>query len=184
MSIFELLLTACALAADAFAVAMTNGLCVKHKRLRATVMGAVIFGLFQGLMPTIGYGLGMNFARYIERYDHWVALILLGFIGLNMICGAGKGDGVADIQVLTFGAVLVQGFATSVDALAVGVSFAALDVNIVYAAAFICAVTALIAFGGFVIGHKFSGRLGSKAQIVGGVALIMIGFKIFAQHVF
>ena len=137
MSIFELFLTACGLSMDAFAVSVTNGLCVRKGRVRGALMCSIIFGLFQGIMPAIGYALGMNFAEYIERFDHWIALILLGFIGLNMICGSGE-DEIQTGGKLTFGAVLVQGFATSVDALAVGISFAALGVGIVRSAAFIC----------------------------------------------
>lgn len=128
MSIFELFLTACGLSMDAFAVSVTNGLCVRKGRVRGALMCGIIFGLFQGIMPAIGYALGMNFAEYIERFDHWIALILLGFIGLNMIYGSGV-DEILTGGRLTFGAVLVQGFATSVDALAVGISFAALGVG-------------------------------------------------------
>ena len=170
MSIFELFLTACGLSMDAFAVSVTNGLCVRKGRVRGALMCGIIFGLFQGIMPAIGYALGMNFAEYIERFDHWIALILLGFIGLNMICGSGDD------------AVLVQGFATSVDALAVGISFAALGVGIVRSAVFICVVTATLSFCGFMLGNKFSGKLKSKARIVGGVILICIGLKIFAEQ--
>lgn len=124
---------------------------------------------------------GQNFAEYIERFDHWIALILLGFIGLNMICGSGD-DEIQTGGRLTFGAVLVQGFATSVDALAVGISFAALGVGIVMSAAFICVVTAALSFCGFMLGNKFSGKLKSKARIAGGVILICIGLKIFAEQ--
>lgn len=136
---------------------------------------------FQGIMPAIGYALGMNFAEYIERFDHWIALILLGFIGLNMICGSGE-DEIQTGGRLTFGEVLVQGVATSVDALAVGISFAALGVDIVRSAAFICVVTAALSFCGFMLGNKFSGKLKSKARIVGGVILMCIGLKIFAEQ--
>ena len=108
MSIFELFLTACGLSMDAFAVSVTNGLCVRKGRVRGALMCGIIFGLFQGIMPAIGYALGMNFAEYIERFDHWIALILLGFIGLNMICGSGD-DEIQTGGRLTFGAVLVQG---------------------------------------------------------------------------
>ena len=174
MSIFELFLTACGLSMDAFAVSVTNGLCVRKGRVRGALMCGIIFGLFQGIMPAIGYALGMNFAEYIERFDHWIALILLGFIGLNMICGSGD-DEIQTGGRLTFGAVLVQGFATSVDALAVGISFAALGVGIVRSAVF-------ISFCGIMLGNKFSGKLKSKARIVGGVILICIGLKIFAEQ--
>ena len=175
MSIFELFLTACGLSMDAFAVSVTNGLCVRKGRVRGALMCGIIFGLFQGIMPAIGYALGMNFAEY------WIALILLGFIGLNMICGSGD-DEIQTGGRLTFGAVLVQGFATSVDALAVGISFAALGVGIVRSAAFICVVTAALSFCGVMLGNKFSGKLKSKARIVGGVILICIGLKIFAEQ--
>ena len=181
MSIFELFLTACGLSMDAFAVSVTNGLCVRKGRVRGALMCGIIFGLFQGIMPAIGYALGMNFAEYIERFDHWIALILLGFIGLNMICGSGD-DEIQTGGRLTFGSVLVQGFATSIDALAVGISFAALGVGIVRSAAFICVVTAALSFCGFMLGNKFSEKLKSKARIVGGVILLCIGLKIFAEQ--
>ena len=98
MSIFELFLTACGLSMDAFAVSVTNGLCVRKGRVMGALMCGIIFGLFQGIMPAIGYALGMNFAEYIERFDHWIALILLGFIGLNMICGSGE-DEIQTVQI-------------------------------------------------------------------------------------
>ncbi len=133
-------------------------------------------------MPTIGYRLGINFSDLIERADHWIALLLLSFIGINMVCGSFSEDRKETAAQLTFFGIFVQGIATSVDALAVGVGFAALNVNIVRAAGFICIVTAVLSFVGFVLGRKFSSRLKSKAQLLGGVVLIVIGFKIFAEH--
>ena len=182
MSIFELFLTALSLSMDAFAVSVSNGLCVKAGRIKTAFLCAVIFGGFQGIMPTIGYGLGINFSDLIERADHWIALLLLSFIGINMICGSFSEDNNETAAQLTFFGIIVQGFATSVDALAVGVSFAALSVNILRAAGFICIVTAILSFIGFVLGRKFSKKLKNKAQLFGGAVLIMIGFKIFAEH--
>lgn len=182
MSILELFLTALSLSMDAFAVSVSNGLCVKAGRIKTALLCAAVFGGFQGIMPAAGYRLGISFCDLIERADHWIALLLLSFIGINMICGSFSEDKKEAAAQLTFFGIIVQGFATSVDALAVGVSFAALSVNIVRAAGFICIVTAMLSFIGFVVGRKFSAKLKNKAQLSGGVVLIMIGFKIFAEH--
>lgn len=186
MGYIELFLVAVGLSADAFAVSVTNGMCKKNIRLGWTFIIAITFGLFQGVMPTIGYALGSTFTKFISQYDHIIALILLGFIGGKMLIDAIKGDDEkgCDIARLTFGALLVQGVATSIDALAVGVSFAAMSVNIISAAAFICSVTFVLSFLAVLIGKKFGDLLNNKAGIFGGLILIGIGVKIFIQHTF
>lgn len=158
----------------------------EKKRMAAAAACGVCFGLFQGIMPTIGFALGKTFTRYITSIDHYIALILLSFIGGKMLIDCFKKDNQEyETQFsLTSGLLLVQGVATSIDALAVGVSFAALSVNIVSAAAFICGVTFVFSFAGVFIGKKFGTVLNSKAQIFGGLILIGIGVKIFIEHMF
>lgn len=186
MGIAELILIGIGLSMDAFAVSVTNGLCCKEIRAGKTVMTGLCFGGFQGLMPLIGYFLGRGFAKYITSLDHIIALILLGFIGGQMIIESFKKDEDEKNEVrLTPKMLLMQGVATSIDALAVGVSFAALpDVNIAFAASAICCITFVFSVVGVGIGKKFGTVLNSKAQLVGGLILVGIGVKIFVEHTF
>lgn len=186
MRLTELLLLAIGLSMDAFAVSVTNGLCVKKIGWKVALACGVCFGLYQGVMPTLGFALGKTFEVFIKSVDHYIALILLGFIGGKMLIDGirNKEDEVENTTSLTFGLLMVQGVATSIDALAVGVSFAALSVNIVSAAAFICCVTFIFSFVGVFIGKKFGTMLNNKAEILGGIILIGIGVKIFIEHMF
>ena len=182
MGYIELLLIAVGLSADAFAVSVTNGMCMKNIKLGWTFLIALTFGLFQGAMPVIGYALGNNFTEYITKYDHYIALVLLGCIGGKMVLDVIRGKDQHDsckIAKLTFGILMVQGVATSIDALAVGVSFAAMSVSIVSAAAFICGVTFILSLIAVWVGKKFGDLLNNKAEIIGGLILILIGLKIF-----
>lgn len=152
MGLSELFFIALGLSADAFAVAVTNGLCSeKNSRLRIALLSGAVFGLFQGIMPTLGFALGNNFTSYITSYDHIIALVLLSFIGGRMVISAitekNPSPQITPSQ-LSFKALLVQGFATSIDALAVGVGFSAMQINIVFSALFIASVTFFIALGG------------------------------------
>lgn len=186
MELAELLLLAIGLSMDAFAVSVTNGLCNKKANWKGAVACGLCFGIYQGLMPTIGFALGKTFESLITSIDHYIALILLGFIGGKMLIDGIKNDEEeADNTInLTFSLLMVQGVATSIDALAVGVSFAALSVNIVSAALFICCTTFVFGFVGFFIGKRFGTILNNKAQILGGIILIAIGVKIFVEHMF
>lgn len=188
MGIIELLLIAIGLSMDAFAVSVTNGLCYKNVRFKWTLGMGLCFGLFQGAMPSIGYFLGSTFAGYISRFDHYIALILLGFIGGKMLADGikSRNESVEKSDLgMSLGLLLVQGVATSIDALAVGVSFAMLpDVNIVIAAGFIAMITFILSIAAVFIGKKFGNLLNNKAQIVGGLILIAIGLKIFIEHTF
>lgn len=188
MGIIELLLIAIGLSMDAFAVSVTNGLCYKNVKLKWTLGMGLCFGLFQGAMPTIGYFLGSTFAGFISRFDHYIALILLGFIGGKMLADGikSRNESVEKTDLgMSLGLLLVQGVATSIDALAVGVSFAMLpDVNIVMAAGFIAMITFILSIAAVFIGKKFGNLLNNKAQIVGGLILIGIGLKIFIEHTF
>lgn len=186
MGLIELILIGVGLSMDAFAVSVTNGLCCKNINIRGTIATGVCFGVFQGLMPMIGYFLGVGFSKYITAFDHIIALILLGFIGGQMIWEAvKKDDGDNKENILTAKMLLMQGIATSIDALAVGVSFAALkDVNIIFAAVSICCITCAFSIVGVKIGKKSGDFLNSKAQFVGGIILVGIGVKIFIEHAF
>ena len=186
MSIIELILIGIGLSMDAFAVSVKNGLCCKNIKAGKTIMTGVCFGGFQGLMPLIGYFLGRGFAKYITAFDHIIALILLGFIGGQMIWESFKKDEEKnESSILTGKMLFMQGIATSIDALAVGVSFAALEnVNIAFAATAICSITFMFSIVGVLIGKKFGNILNNKAQLVGGLILVGIGVKIFVEHTF
>lgn len=188
MGILELFLIALGLSMDAFAVAVTNGMCAKNVKLAWTFGIAITFGLFQGAMPAIGYFLGMTFTDYVTKFDHVIALVLLAFIGGKMLFDAikNKDDDACNAQgaKVTFGSVMVQGIATSIDALAIGVSFSAMKVNIITSAGFIAVVTFVCSFIGVFIGKKFGSILNKKAEIIGGAILIIIGLKIFIEHTF
>lgn len=188
MSIIELFLIALGLSMDAFAVAVTNGMCIKRLRRREAFLIAAAFGVFQGLMPTIGYALGFAFTEYIKSVDHYIALVLLGIIGGKMLYeGITSHDSEKNCRIepkLTLAVLLMQAVATSIDALAVGVSFAAMEVNIVTAALFIACITGICSFVGVYIGKRFGNIINNKAEILGGVVLILIGLKIFIEHMF
>ena len=186
MTLFELILIGIGLSMDAFAVAVTNGLCCKSIKLPGALANGVCFGLFQGMMPLIGFLLGVGFAKYIRAVDHYIALVLLCFIGGQMILEAFKNSEEEQSgNTLTLKMLLVQGVATSIDALAVGVSFAALsDVNVPFACSAICFITFLFGTGGVFIGKKFGTMLNNKAQLVGGLILVGIGVKIFIEHMY
>lgn len=193
MGIVELLLIAVGLSMDAFAVSIGNGLSMKKSDLKAAVAIAFSFGLFQALMPTAGYFLGSAFEEVIREFDHYIALIFLGFIGGKMIF-----DGIKELRQrkkgeskeekefkLSFAALMIQAVATSIDALIVGVSFAALpDVNIWAAVSLIGVTTFVISLLGVFFGKKFGQLLGSKAEVFGGLILVGIGIKVFVEHMF
>ena len=189
MGIGELLLLALGVSMDAFAVSICKGLCMKKATLKASCTCGIWFGGFQALMPLIGYLLGSLFAEAIHAVDHWVAFGLLALIGFNMLKEAfGKDeeveacavDGEVDLSVKT---MFVMAVATSIDALAVGVSLAmAGNVNIVMAVCLIGAFTFLMSAAGVQIGNVFGSRFEKKAQFAGGVILILLGCKILLEH--
>lgn len=187
MGIAELLLLAVGVSMDAFAVSICKGLAMKRATVKGCMTCGLWFGGFQALMPTIGFFLGTLFAEAIEAIDHWVAFILLAIIGINMLkeafeqeeCGCCGEEG-ADLSVKT---MFIMAVATSIDALAVGISLAmAGNVNIWLAAAFIGLCTCGFSAAGVKIGNVFGSRFEKKAQIAGGVILILIGFRILLQH--
>ncbi len=185
MSIIEIVLLGLGLAMDASAVSMTNGMTMKPMRLKGTLATALAFGLFQGIMPLIGYFAGSAFAGYMAAVDHWIALILLGFIGGKMLWDALKKEEEVTpaARQLTFKLLLLQAIATSIDALAVGVSFAAMNVNIFVAVSLIAIITFCCSAISVFIGKKCGDLLNQKAEIFGGCILILIGLKIFLDGI-
>ena len=174
-------LLAIGLAMDAFAVSITDGLSMKKVMLRYALLTAGSFGLFQAVMPVLGYLLGNGFADFVNTWDHYIALIFLGFIGGKMIVEA-IGDLKAENDEpipykFSFPQLIMKAIATSIDALAVGVSFAALSVNIVEASSIIALTTALCCVVALIIGRRFGTMLGDRASMVGGIVLILIGLK-------
>ncbi len=185
MSYIEIFLTALGLSMDAFAVSLSDGLAFSRLRRSRVLAIALCFGAMQGLMPTIGYVLGSAFSGYITKADHILALVLLGFIGIKMIVDACLDTPEELHPKLTIPLLLTQGIATSIDALAVGIGFAALpDVRICDAAGCIAGVTFVCSLIGVHLGRKCGESLGKRAMIAGGLILIGIGMKIFMEHVF
>ncbi len=186
MGIVELLLIAVGLSMDAFAVAVCKGLCMKRLDARQAVVIALFFGGFQGLMPLAGWALGTQFERYITPVDHWIAFALLAVIGSKMLWDSFREDGgevscsvdgKLDLRELTMLAV-----ATSIDALAVGITFAFLKVDIVSSVAAIGVVTFALSLVGVAVGHRFGARYEKAATVTGGIVLILIGLKILLEH--
>ena len=186
MGFFVLVFLALGLAMDAFAVSVTNGMCYRHLGKKQAVATSVTFGVFQAGMTAIGYFAGRFMSEAIARFDHWIALILLGAIGGSMLFEAVREirhphlcDPNKDFSLRV---LLIQGVATSIDALAVGIGLAVLQTDIWQAAALIGLITLLVSYLGCLLGKKFGEWLGSSAKILGGFILIIIGVKIFLEH--
>lgn len=186
MGLIELVLIAVGLSMDAFAVSICKGLGMKRLDVKQAAIIAVFFGGFQGLMPVIGWALGTGFQSYITPVDHWVAFALLAFIGAKMLFDAFHDDE-EDSQErscdrLAIKEVVLLAIATSIDALAVGITFAFLQVDIVVSVLLIGVITSALSFIGVAVGHQFGARFEKPASIVGGVVLILIGLKILLEH--
>lgn len=186
MSFIELFFVAVGLSADAFAVALADGM--NLKRRRNAVVIAFMFGLFQAAMPIIGYFAGHGLARYISAIDHVVALCVLGIIGGKMVIESireliSREPPKTELRELSFPVLLAQSAATAIDALMVGISFAAINVEIAPAAMFIGAVTFSLSLIGALGGQKLGMKLGTKAELIGGAVLIIIGVKTFLEHI-
>lgn len=204
MSILSIILTGFGLAMDAFAVSVAKGISLTKVRLKDAIKIALFFGVFQGVMPLIGWGAGRYFADYIKAFDHWVAFILLGVIGGKMIFEAlkerntEKAEVAATMEVnkrkekeflslrrkeeLGYKNLTVLAIATSIDALAVGVSFAFLGISIVQSVLIISIITFVLCFFGVIIGEKLGDIFKNYAEIIGGVILILIGLNILLEH--
>ena len=181
MSLWELFIIAVGLSMDAFAVAVCKGLSVCKVKPKHGLIVGLYFGGFQALMPVLGYFLGVQFQSLITNIDHWIAFVLLGLIGSNMIREAlGEGECVnASFSPKT---MLPLALATSIDALAVGITFAFLQVEIIPAVSFIGIVTFLLSTVGLLVGNIFGAKYKAKAEIFGGVVLIGMGIKILLEH--
>ena len=183
LEFFSIFFIAVGLAMDAFAVSVSNGVSVRGFGVKESALQGFYFGVFQFLMPVIGYLLGSTVQAYIEAVDHWIAFGLLAAIGINMIRES-RGEEEKVNCVLTPKVLLVQAIATSIDALAVGMSFALLKVDIFFAAGVIGVVAFVISFIGGTLGKKLGDMLQSKAELAGGLILICTGLKILVEHLF
>ena len=181
MEVLELILIAVGLAMDAFAVSVCKGLSMSKMEWKKAVIIGLYFGGFQALMPLIGYVLGVGFEDKIKSLDHWIAFILLVFIGINMIKEAFETKEESNDKI-DFKTMIILAIATSIDALAVGVTFAFLNVNIMLAISLIGIITFIISMIGVKIGNVFGDKYETKAELAGGFILIFLGAKILLEH--
>ena len=181
MSFFDLFVLAVGLSMDAFAVSVCKGLSVRQLKISHACTVGLYFGGFQFLMPLIGYLLGSQFQQYITSIDHWIAFVLLALIGANMIKES-RGEAEQLNDSFSFLTMLPLAIATSIDALAVGITFAFLQVSILPAVTFIGCTTFVLSAIGIKIGHVFGTRYKSRAEMIGGIVLIAIGCKILLEH--
>jgi putative Mn2+ efflux pump MntP len=187
MDLITLVLLALGLSADAFAVSVTNGMCSSKVTKQHALATAFSFGFFQAIMPVTGFFLGRTFSEVVSRFQHWVALFLLAFIGINMLVDAIKESKNPDDfcplkSIFTVKNLILQGIATSIDALAAGVSLAVMEIDIAFAALLIGIITFICCLFGVYIGKKFGSLLGLRAKFAGGILLILIGLRIFVEH--
>ena len=182
MGLIELFLIAVGLSMDAFAVSVCKGLAMPKCTFKKAAIVGLWFGGFQALMPAIGYILGAQFQEAIASIDHWIAFVLLALIGGNMIHEELDNDEEEADASLDVKTMFLLAVATSIDALAIGITFAFLKVNIIPAVCFIGIVTFIISFAGVKIGNVFGARYKNKAEIVGGIILILLGLKILLEH--
>lgn len=182
MSLWELFLIGVGLSMDAFAVSICKGLSVQKLSLRHNLIAGAWFGGFQAMMPLLGFLLGVSFQQLIASVDHWIAFVLLALIGINMIREAGSGEEEAVDASFSAKAMFPLAVATSIDALAVGVTFAFLRVDILPAVLLIGLTTFVCSAMGIQIGHLFGSRFKAKAEFLGGVVLVLMGLKILLDH--
>jgi len=184
MALLELLLIALGLSMDAFAVSLCKGMSMRKRSPHRSAVIALFFGGFQAAMPLIGWFLGKQFERYITAVDHWIAFGLLVFIGGKMIYEVFRKDTCPqkDEDALRIRGLLLLAVATSIDALAVGITFAFLQVSIIPAVSLVGVVTFVLSYIGVFIGHTFGAKLKTKAELAGGLVLILIGTKILLKH--
>lgn len=187
MGVLEVIVISIGLAMDAFAVSICKGLAMKKLNVKKMIIVGLYFGGFQGLMPLIGYLLGANFESFVTKVDHWIAFILLSIIGINMIKDALKSKNECGCEShddsVAFKTMISLAIATSIDALAVGITLAFLKANLVAVVLSIGLITFVLSMIGVWIGNKFGDKYESKAQIAGGLILIIMGAKILFEHV-
>lgn len=186
MSLFELLIVSIALSMDAFAVSITEGLSLKRFSFKIGSFTAFVFSIFHVGMVSIGFGIGLQFSKWINAYDHWIAFVLLSLLGIKMIWEGAKTDASVSLEIEKkdrgTNRMLTLAFATSIDALAVGVSLAFLDVSMFLSLSLISFVVFTISLIGFWIGVRIGNRFESIAEVFGGCILLLIGSKILWEH--
>ena len=182
MGFIELIILSIGLAMDAFAVSVCKGLSMSKMNWKNACIIGIYFGFFQGFMPLVGYLLGISFQDKICSIDHWIAFILLGIIGLNMIKEAISKENEKQDESIKFKDMIILAIATSIDALAVGITFAFLKVNILLAISLISIITFIISVAGVKIGNIFGDKYEKKAEFAGGIILILLGIKILFEH--
>lgn len=182
MGVLEIVLIAIGLAMDAFAVSICKGLSMKKMSWKKAVIIGGYFGIFQGIMPLIGYLLGTSFESLVTKIDHWIAFGLLVFIGINMLKEAFANEAENCNDKIDFKTMIILALATSIDALAVGITFAFLKTNIIVASLIIAVITFIISVLGVKIGNKFGDKYERKAETVGALILILMGIKILLEH--
>ncbi|MBP3349146.1 MAG: manganese efflux pump [Bacteroidaceae bacterium] len=184
MTLFSLIVLAIGLCMDSFAVSLTSGTLMRPFTMRRACKFALIMALFQGLMPVVGWLLGVGFREYIEAYDHWIALALLLYLGGRMIYEALQQEECQCFDPCCTRTAMTMGLATSIDAMAVGISLSFLHVDIVQSAIVIGITTFIFSMAGLLIGKKIGCYLKKGAEIIGGIILILIGVKICIEHLF
>lgn len=182
MEIFEVLLISLGLAMDAFAVSVCKGLSMEKMNWKKAIIIGLYFGLFQALMPVLGYFLGTAFEQFITSIDHWIAFALLGAIGSNMIKESSNKNSENCNDNIDIKTMVILAIATSIDALAVGITFACLRINIVLPVISIGIITFILSVIGVKIGNKFGDKYENKAEFIGGLILILLGIKILLEH--
>lgn len=182
MGIVEITILGIGLAMDAFAVAICKGLSMKKMNWKNAIIIALYFGIFQAVMPIIGYFLGTTFEDFVTKFDHWIAFVLLLAIGGNMIKEAFDKNCENKNDKVDFKTMVILALATSIDALAVGITFAFFEVNVLLAITIIGLITFFVSIVGVKIGNRFGDKYQSKAEFLGGVILILLGIKILLEH--
>lgn len=182
MGIVEIIIIGLGLAMDAFAVSVCKGLSMKTMNWKNATIIALYFGIFQAIMPMIGYFLGSAFTGFVESIDHWIAFILLAIIGGNMIKESTDDELEKRNDNVDFKTMIVLAIATSIDALAIGITFAFFKVNILLSVLVIGMITFILSMIGVILGNKFGDKFQNKAEFTGGIILIIIGLKILLEH--
>ena len=182
MELFEIIAIGIGLAMDAFAVSICKGLSMKKIDWKKAIIIALYFGIFQALMPVLGYFLGSAFSSFVQSVDHWIAFILLAIIGGNMIKDSTDDEVEKRNDKVDVKTMLLLAIATSIDALAVGVTFAFFEVNLLLSISIIGIITFVLSFLGVIIGNKFGDKFQNRAELAGGIVLIIIGLKILLEH--
>ena len=182
MELFEIIVIGIGLAMDAFAVSVCKGLSMKKLDWKKAIIIALYFGIFQALMPVFGYYLGSTFSSFVQQVDHWIAFILLAIIGGNMIKDSTDDEEEKRNDRVDVRTMVLLAIATSIDAFAIGVTFAFFEVNLLLSISIIGIITLVLSIIGVVIGNKFGDKFQNKAELTGGIILIIIGLKILFEH--